>query len=528
MQPEPLDAITAGGIAYVDDRMDEARDHWERAFRQLRDAGQPAAAARVATLLAELHWGGLGNASIGRGWLERAGRLLDESGACVERGYWELARLACDRLDPVEVAASAMRALQIAAEFGDAGLHMRALADLGYALICQGRLAAGFAHLDEALACLSSGDVSDPWALSTTCCALLSAGERLGDAERADDWLRVVRDLVLAPAGGRPRMLGAHCQLALSGVLFAAGQWQQAEDAVRTVLDRGGGATAAQRTAATARLAELHIQRGKVADAAALLTPIEDETCAAGPLAQVHLARGAPELALAVLLRATTTLGGDVLRRAELLAEITQIALRCEHLDQARDAAAQLRGLAADTDAEVVRGLADLADGLYSAARGATDKAVPRLQAAHTGFTRTHRPLLAAQAALALGELATSSADAVAAARAAHAIAVRLDVPGLRDRSAALLRQHGVAAPRTATTDGADKLTPRESQILDGLRRGDTNAEIAAQLFLSPKTVEHHVSRVLSKLGVRTRAEAAAIAAAAQIQRRAGRSAASD
>ena len=46
--------------------------------------GATAAAARVATLLGELHWGGLGNASIGRGWLERARRLLDEAGPCVE------------------------------------------------------------------------------------------------------------------------------------------------------------------------------------------------------------------------------------------------------------------------------------------------------------------------------------------------------------------------------------------------------------------------------------------------------------
>src|SRR3954469_1638886 len=68
--------------------MDERRASWERAFPERREGGLTAAAARVATLLGELHWGGLGNASIGRGWLERARRLLDEAGPCVEDGYW--------------------------------------------------------------------------------------------------------------------------------------------------------------------------------------------------------------------------------------------------------------------------------------------------------------------------------------------------------------------------------------------------------------------------------------------------------
>lgn len=65
--------------------------------------------------------------------------------------------------------------------------------------------------------------------------------------------------------------------------------------------------------------------------------------------------------------------------------------------------------------------------------------------------------------------------------------------------------------PAAEAGDPADPLTEREAEIMNLIAQGSTNAEIAAELFLSEKTIKNHVNHVYAKLGARTRAQATAL-----------------
>lgn len=114
-------------------------------------------------------------------------------------------------------------------------------------------------------------------------------------------------------------------------------------------------------------------------------------------------------------------------------------------------------------------------------------------------------------------EEATALADGDEAAQLeALAIFEKLGATPAAEKLRHKLRETGVRGvprgPRSSTKENPAGLTARQMEVLSLLSEGGSNAEIAERLFISAKTVDHHVSAILARLDARTRAEAVSIA----------------
>jgi DNA-binding CsgD family transcriptional regulator len=500
---EVLDGLSQA--AHFQGELDRALELMERAFAAYRRDGEPVAAVRPARWLAFLHVAVHGNVAAANGWMARAERLLEGVDERIEHGW-----LALDRApwtdDPAERERHAETALRIARRLGDRELEFSALALLGHSYVASGRVDEGMTLLDEALAAVTGREVVGIASIGEIYCRLLSACEHASDVRRAEQWLVAARRFVAWSAFVPPT-----CRTHYGGILVAIGRWAEAEEELHAALRVFEGGYRGGRVFPLVRLAELRLRQGRFDESERLLEGCEWHPVARRTLAAIALARGdlglAEELAR-VCLDGVDPADPSTAPVVELLAAVHAAG---GDLGAARETVDRLEGLAAGSGDERATASADLAAGLVAAAAGDAH-ATSALRAAAERFATLELPLESARAQLALaGALAASAREAaVVEARLALREFERLGAAHDADRAADLLRRlgdRGRAWPRRHGT-----LSKREAEVLELLAEGYSNAEIGERLFISRRTAEHHVASILAKLGLRTRAEAAAYA----------------
>jgi DNA-binding CsgD family transcriptional regulator len=231
---------------------------------------------------------------------------------------------------------------------------------------------------------------------------------------------------------------------------------------------------------------------------------------------------------MALISAAATAVEAEAAERARDLgdtAELEASQLRAE-LGAARTAAAAEvtgrcleRAYQATAEAQLARARDDADTGALAGAAADAWEELPRPYQAAMCRRRE------AEAHAAHGEreaAGAAAAKALAAAEELGSVWLAAEVAGLIAR--ARLPTGGAGAASTNGDAGHDGngaapadadpfgLTPRERQVLAALAEGATNREIAASLYMAEKTASVHVSRILAKLGVRSRTEAAAVA----------------
>ncbi len=504
---------------YLECEYTSAVEHYERAYSAYRRERLNTAAGRAARRLAWISGSVFGDWAVESGWLARARRIFEEAGEDTPEAGWVLIVDSFAEQD-MQIRESMLReASTIGRRFGDPAVEFDALAYLGGVLLLTNRVEDGLVCLDEVLAAAIAGELTDFSVVDSTFCAFFWACELVNDVPRADQWMRATEDLMK-----RRNIVAAFCRAHYGGILTAAGRWSEAEvqlaEAARH-FDRG---VSARRDAALIRLANLRLRQGRIEEAVQLLEGLEQHPDAVGALAAVHLARGETELARDLLERHTsdpeddTPSVGASTMAGPLLALLVDVHLDEGNVDDAWRVAQRLSRLAATQRLPYLTAAASLAMGQVHVARGHGDAARPLLQDALADFARAKLPLELARTRLEMARaLAERSPDvAVSEAKAALADFERLQAARHADAAGALLRSFGV--PIRTGTKGVGALTKRETEVLGLIGAGLSNPEIGDRLYITRKTVEHHVGNVLSKLGLRNRAEAAAYATREKIR----------
>jgi DNA-binding NarL/FixJ family response regulator len=332
----------------------------------------------------------------------------------------------------------------------------------------------------------------------------------------------VARARVLGAAG---TLAWALRSLALDEVSRNRYVWAEAcaAEGDRLALETGQPNLACQHRAILAEVAAL---RGKEQEARGLTEEVLNEATGRGlhgtvamvrrVLGQLALARGDPEEALEHLKALWSGPTGQRGIAVATIPDLVEAAVRAGRPELGREHLAALVSWAEASASDEARALAARARAILSSG----DEADELYRSALELHSATDRPLDMARTALLFGEHLRRERRRVDAREQLRAALDTFDSLGAMlwaARARSELRATGETA-RKRDPSTLDLLTQQELQVVRLVSQGTTNREAAAQLFISPRTVDHHLRSVFRKLGIRSRAELVRMAVAGGLE----------
>jgi DNA-binding CsgD family transcriptional regulator len=485
----------------------------ERAYRLSRGAGDAAAAGRVATWIAADFLEFRGEPATGRGWLERAHRLLDGVPESADHGWLALTdadfALNVDR-DLKTVLTCARQGSDLGRRLGVPDLEAVGLGLEGLALVGQGFVDDGMRRLDEASAVADGEEMQLPIASGWALCCVLSACDGIGDFPRARQGCEAIRRF--ADRWGGRQLVGV-CRTSYGRILATSGDWGAAESELLHAVEDMESARPGMASHGLARLGELRARQGRVDEARELLG--RAGTAGLVGLGELALdegdALGAAETAERVLRRLPEA---SLLHRVPALELLTRARAQLGQPGAAADACAQVARAAEAFGTPYVSGRANLiaatvaaAEEDHEGARRACEDAIDCFAEASAPYDAALARLELAGALLALGRHEQAEREC----REAHDAFAGLGAQRDLARAAGLLEQAAIGA--RADHGSLGDLTQREVEIVRLVAQGMSDAEIAEKLVLSPHTVHRHVANIRAKLRLGSRSAAVAWAA---------------
>ena len=486
---------------------DECLSYLERAYHVYLDGGEAMRAVRCA------FWVGMNLAlrgEMGRatGWLGRAQRLVEREGSDrVERGYLLVpVMLRHEASGDWEAAyATAADAAEIGERFGDQDLLALAVHEQGHALVKQGRVEEGLGLFDEAMVAVTAGELS-PIVTGMVYCSVIMGCQEVYALHRAQEWTAALTQW----CEQQPEMVAfsGRCLVHRAEIMELHGAWREALEEARRAHQRSvQGKNQPAAAQAFYRQGEVHRLRGEFSAAEEAYRDASRCGCEPQPgLALLRLAQGNGDAASAAIRRVVgeTT---EPLKRARLLPAYVEIMLAMGEAEEARSACRELEEVLTQYKSGMLRAMLAHAEGAVALTQGDAREALPALRHAWQVWQELEVPYEVARVRVLLGQACRAVGDddtATLELEAARGVFEQLGA------TPDLAKVDSLA--RDAPSVDAHGLTPRELQVLRLVAAGETNKAIAAELVLSDRTVDRHVSNIFTKLGVSSRAAATAYA----------------